>query len=614
MRRRMSWAALTIAVVTVGLITVPATPAHAAAVADPERHSVTPTGWGYRFTSTRTSINDWAEPRNMRIIDVEVVTPTTFTVVMVRNQGEFQRGVTTIGSWVVDETLNSLMTKLEGKRLLDIESYTVDGQTRYAAALVDNGPAVFHNYKFYLDSTESYINKKVVEFGGRVSDIDPTGNGRYNAIVMPNKGVDELQTWWYPAKTSDEISKLLAFHKARLVDIEPDGAGKFAVVMVASKGQYWWWHPAATASQVAEIQEQTGMRLIHLKRYEESPGVVRYAVVYLDTMDAVSVKVRQAMWPAAGNAMFGFYLKRVDGQVYNGLQDDKQFEPASMLKALHHVTAMSSVHNGQDELSDPAVYYQNPSDPMNKDVCAYDDTGAPILTSPVSTSLEDVLKGMMEKSDNRRTDTIYDMFGPANINAMAASLGMTGTVLNHRIGCTWDAPGQIAAPNQLTLQDYGKLFEAVYRANNPILGTGGDRTAFTNLMADGIGTFEQMVKEEGAALGLPAAVVNTFYVNMKGAYKPGGYANGAPGACDANGCTALLMRSTGGGYVALPAKQNGNTVYREFVYGAFYDGVFDCGPGNDTDCVAERDALGVGRGAAYREMLRPHVKAALQTW
>jgi hypothetical protein len=239
----------------------------------------------------------------------------------------------------------------------------------------------------------------------------------------------------------------------------------------------------------------------------------------------------------------------------------------------------------------------------------------PILTAPVPTDLKDVLKGMMQKSDNRKTDAIYNMFGPAELNAMAASLGMTGTVLNHRIGCTWAAPNQIPKPNQLTLQDHGKLFEAVYRANNPVLGTGGDRAAFTDLMASGVGTFEQLVQEEAAALGKPAVVANTFYVNMKGAYKPGGYSNAAPNsACGVDGCTAELIRSTGGGYVALPVKQNGSTVYRDFVYGAFYDGVFDCGPGDEMNCDAERDALGVGRGNAYREMLRQHVRAALATW
>jgi hypothetical protein len=44
------------------------------------------------------------------------------------------------------------------------------------------------------------------------------------------------------------------------------------------------------------------------------------------------------------------------------------------------------------------------------------------------------------------------------------------------------------------------------------------------------------------------------------------------------------------------------------------DGVWDCGPGGDTNCVPEWEALGPARGAAYQAMLRSHVNAALSTW
>jgi hypothetical protein len=222
---------------------------------------------------------------------------------------------------------------------------------------------------------------------------------------------------------------------------------------------------------------------------------------------------------------------------------------------------------------------------------------------------------MMEQSDNRKTDAVYDRFGPAAINATADWLGMTKTQLNHRIGCTWAAPGQVAAPNELTLADDGRLFEAVYRATSPVLGTGFYRDKFTELMATGLGTFQLLVTQTAAALGKPPEVASAFYAAMKGAYKPGGYANAAPGAaCDATGCTALLIRNTGGGWISVPVKQDDATVYRDFVYGAFIDGVFDCGPGTSKDCSQEGDALGPAKAKAFQEMLRPHIKAALTTW
>jgi hypothetical protein len=121
----------------------------------------------------------------------------------------------------------------------------------------------------------------------------------------------------------------------------------------------------------------------------------------------------------------------------------------------------------------------------------------------------------------------------------------------------------VAAPNELTLADDARLFEAVYRANSPVLGTGFYRDKFTELMATGLSTFQQVVTETALALGKPPEIASAFYAAMRGAYKPGGYANAAPGStCDATGCTALLLRNTGGGWIALPVKQDDATVYR----------------------------------------------------
>ena len=74
-------------------------------LADPERYSVTPTGWGYYFTADSATINAWATQYNMRIIDVEVLSPTLFTVVMVYNAGTYQRGLTAAASWTTNEKL-----------------------------------------------------------------------------------------------------------------------------------------------------------------------------------------------------------------------------------------------------------------------------------------------------------------------------------------------------------------------------------------------------------------------------------------------------------------------------------------------------------------------------
>jgi hypothetical protein len=599
-----------------GLIAGSAATAAAAALPDPERYSVTPTGWGYYFTADELTINTWAMQNNMRIVDVEVISPTVFTVVMVHNAGIYQRGLTAAASWTTNETSSSLLAKLSGKRLLDLERYLVNGQTRFAAAMVDNPGSNWHDYKWYLSGTIGYITDRIDAFNGRIIDIDRVSDGRYDVVMVKNEGVDAKAWWWYPARTPEEISQLLKDNNARLVDIEPDGVGTYTVVMVASKGEYWLWYPALTAQQVVDMQAQSGMRLVHLKRYTTVFNLVRYVAIFVDTLDPVSVKARQALWPAAGSAAFGFYLKRVDGPVYNALQPDKKFEPASMLKALHHIHAMRAIRNGWGAtLGDFITWYKHPAFPNDGGVCPYADDGTKLFSMPQTSTLESILQGMMEQSDNRKTDAVYNRFGPGAINATADWLGMTKTQLNHRIGCTWAAAGQVAAPNELTLADDGRLFEAVYRATNPVLGTGLYRNKFTDLMATGLGTFQQVVTQTAAALGKPPEVASAFYAAMKGAYKPGGYANAAPGAsCDSTGCTALLMRNTGGGWISLPVKQGHSTVYRDFVYGVFIDGVFDCGPGTSKDCSQEGDALSPAKAKAFQEMLRPHIKAALTNW
>lgn len=71
------------------------------------------------------------------------------------------------------------------------------------------------------------------------------------------------------------------------------------------------------------------------------------------------------------------------------------------------------------------------------------------------------------------------------------------------------------------------------------------------------------------------------------------------------------MRSTGGGVIALPYK---NGTEKKFVYGAFIDGVFDCGVGSDKDCSQEANAMYPAVQASMAEMVRPHMKAALASW
>lgn len=118
MRTRQLLASGVVTALAAGLLGWAATPASAAAVIDPERYSANPTGFGWWFSASRATINDWADEHNMRITGIEVNGPDDFTAVAVHNSGVYQRAVSGSASWTVDETAESLGSKLADKRLL----------------------------------------------------------------------------------------------------------------------------------------------------------------------------------------------------------------------------------------------------------------------------------------------------------------------------------------------------------------------------------------------------------------------------------------------------------------------------------------------------------------
>src|SRR5688572_15535489 len=182
------------AALAAGMIVGAATPASAATVIDPERYSATPIGFGWTFSSDKAAINTWADQNNMRITGIEATSPTTFTTVMVHNSGVYQRGVSGTSSWTTDETTDTLLAKLNSKRLLDLERYAVNGESRFAAAWVDNPASNWHNYKWYINSTEAFINEKLAALGGRIIDIDHVADDRYDVVMIPNSGPDFKQS------------------------------------------------------------------------------------------------------------------------------------------------------------------------------------------------------------------------------------------------------------------------------------------------------------------------------------------------------------------------------------------------------------------------------------
>jgi hypothetical protein len=142
----------------------------------------------------------------MRVGDIEVVStnPVRFAATFVQNSGVYARS----GGWYDNETAASLSAKLAGKRLIDLETYTVSGVKRYAAVWVANTAPNSKAWQWWLNATPSFITSKINSFGGRIVDIDRVSAGRYNVILLKNTGSDAKSWWWYYNVTPATIAAI----------------------------------------------------------------------------------------------------------------------------------------------------------------------------------------------------------------------------------------------------------------------------------------------------------------------------------------------------------------------------------------------------------------------
>lgn len=283
----------------------------------------------------------------------------------------------------------------------------------------------------------------------------------------------------------------------------------------------------------------------------------------------------------------GFYLKQVDGPVHLSHNESFVFEPASSVKALLHFHAMRQVEDGAIVDGQPVTLAR--LIPWTADATRFDGNGLYVPggadcptdnTVPMSTPLTTVLQWTMANSDNATTQGLRDFFGDADINATRVALGMDDTALNHVIGCGGPVP------NELTLVDAGKLYEAV------ATGFLADPDAAYQLMigggGPGTGGYDTIIDEEAAGLGLSTSALNAFKALPRVAGKGGSY--GISGK--------LYLSNAGWGQLSFKDADCA-IVPREFVFGSFVHGA---------------DASTVNLSDLRREMFRPQIRSALESW
>lgn len=546
----------------------------------------TPTGNVWYTNVTADFVEDLVDD-GYRLVDIEVTSTSPFRLAVsaVRNSGEYAGGwwyyygltAEQVGDYLEDNNA----------RLVDIEPYYSGNNLRFAVIMIPNTGQNASGWWWLYGQTFQQLSDFINSNNARVIDVEtyvtPGGERRFAAVMLPNTG-QNAKTWWMDSNISPaQVSSYLSARNARLIDIEDRGGGNFTVVMERNQSGdcKWWWHYGLTAAEVTHMARQYPARIIDVERYP-SGGGYRYAVLFRNNGNALETRVSEIL-RGGTDGVRGAYLKRVNGPVLASVMGDEIFEPASMIKVLHHVHAMRRVDAGTDALNNLVSVFTGASGSCPQD------------TGLVFEPLDDVLRAMMEQSDNNRTQAIRVRYGEAAINATAASLGMTDTLIQHRIGCAGGADGAIAEPNQLTLQDASRLYEAVATG----LLSNANRQRFYDLMLNGLPAgVSQIVQQEGASLGLTAAERAEFLAGIDTAHKGGSYTFVSGGQTSEH--------RTRGGWISLPAKtQAGSTcrvLPREYFFGAFVN--------DATNGTNANNAV----GEAWTELLRSEIRSAMQTW
>lgn len=547
-----------------------------AQVGDP-RELTTPTGYGWYYGVPASTLST-VIGNGYRLTDIEVdsVSPLRFNACLVRDTGVYD----TSSWWYYGLTQAQVSSYLNtnNARLTDLECYDDgNGNTRFACVMVTNTGVNTKAFWWYHGQTSAQVQSLLAANAARPVDIDTYQIGNtthYSVVMIRNNGADQRNYTTVYNQSFANVAAAVSNTGRRPYDLERNPDGTWSAVLIDDvQTPYSSWWVGIDAARVSYLLGQYGMRPIDIESYDVN-GERRFAVLMLNNSNALTTSVGQQM-RSLTDGQVGCYLKRVNGSEYAGLNEGTVFEPASTMKTLHHAHAMRQVRFGLANL--------NTLLPVNTDYAPV-GSSCPGNTTTIFEPLTVVLRDMMQNSDNARTQAVRAFFGEANINATADALGMTETQLRHRIGCGTDA---INNPNDVTLFDLGALHQEVA---NGWLGTVRDE--FYEHMSNGLswGGISTVIDEEAASLNLSAPAVTSFKAQMFVASKGGSY-----GLADGS------YRS-GFGYVRVPFLSGNQLSEREFAVGAFV--------ARTTDGATGTAAVNL----AIAEMMRPQLRAALQTW
>jgi hypothetical protein len=543
------------------------------------REQSTPTGH-YTLKGVTSLVLGATINTGYRLVDIDYretnALGAIYDAVLVQNSGAYSES----WWWYTGQTAAQVNSNLAANnaRLIDIDPYVdPNGNVRFNCVMVDNTGANAKQTWWYSASTTAAIGAQLSANNARLVDLDSytlLGITYYAAVMTANTGADARAWWWYLDVTPAQISSYLNANSAQLYDLEPRSNGRFDCVMLQNPtSPAWYWWTGISGGQVDYLLGQYGIRAIDIDSYLVG-GTRVYSLVGINNSNALTTTVGNAM-RSRTDGQVGCWLQRLNSTNLANLNGDTQFEPASTMKTLHHVVGMRAVSQGLPLTTNLTVYSgYNGSCPQ--------DTG------PAPLNLQTTLQRMMENSDNACTQAVRAYFTELALNTTASALGMADTSSNHRLGC----PEALTSPNRITLRDLNTLHTQV--ANGYL---GSQRALFYQLMLDSVNdlSIASIINAEGAALGLSSTTIASFRNFTDVAHKGGNYA--FPGQ------SPPVYHRCEFGYLSLPFITNDVITPREFGFGAFVN-----------FATVDADAQAAIYTDAIPELLRPQIRAALQSW
>jgi hypothetical protein len=532
-----------------------------------DRENTAPTPWFTYAAQTPADIAN-AVGQGLRLTDLKIDDPLlhTYTVCYVPNAGAYQ----TPFWWLLAVDQPTLQGFAQANQAI-ITNLTAwqgpGGGTLFSATLEPN--FFRRTWWWFYDITAAQFYNDALALGARPTSISQyarNGGAAFAGVMVANVGSDQRAWWMYHGISRAQMDGFLLQNSARLWSLLPDGNGLLTCVMIANPGNAWWYAIHVTGPQLIAFANARGARVMDALR---TGGTV--TGVMLGNFAALG-RVGQLM-RAVSDGVIGYYLKEVNGAVVDAFNEQFVFEPASVLKTLHHFHAMDAVLRRAIALNTPIQVFLAAQG------------SCPLDANPVQEQLGQVLARMMQLSDNNRTQAIVARFGAAAIQGSAAALGMVDTSLNHRIGCL----GPI--PNTATLVDLGTLHERV--ANGAL---GAETANFRAIMLNQLpgyagGALQNVIQNEALAVGLNAAQLAGFLANLRLVYKDGVYVFG-------NGAQHRAWAA----WLSLPHRVGGNVQAVEYVTGSFVNGA--------SNFAGATAAANLGAG----EVVRPALNLALRTW